>query len=201
MTRFRSTSLARATHGRWCILGRSVPHGTGIPALFGLAVVLFLASVTVTLQSGAQEAEIPGPPDAPTSQPVVFSHRLHVTDIGLDCQFCHAYARRGPVAGLPSVARCAGCHNVVLPGNPEIERVLTYAENERPIPWVRVHSLPAYVRFTHKRHVRAGVGCDTCHGDVAHMEVVEQVSPLTMGWCVSCHKERQASVDCLTCHY
>ena len=125
MTRFRSTSLARATHGRWCILGRSVPHGTGIPALFGLAVVLFfLASVTVTLQSGAQEAEIPGPPDAPTSQPVVFSHRLHVTDIGLDCQFCHAYARRGPVAGLPSVARCAGCHNVVLPGNPEIERVL-----------------------------------------------------------------------------
>lgn len=171
-----------------------------IRTLFALAVVPFLASVTVTLRVGAQEDEgvstVASPP-----QPIAFSHRQHVTGVGMDCQLCHAYARRGPVAGIPSVARCTGCHDVVLPTRPEIEKVLSYKERDEPIPWVRIHDLPDYVRFTHKRHVRAGLGCDTCHGDVGEMDVVEQVSPLSMGWCLSCHQQRQVSVDCLICHY
>ena len=124
-----------------------------------------------------------------------------MTEIGIDCQFCHAYARRGPVAGIPSVQRCAGCHRVVLSEQPEILRVLEYWENEEPIPWVRVHDLPDHVRFTHKAHVRAGVGCETCHGDVAAMEAAVQVESLSMGWCVSCHEDRGATRDCLACHY
>ncbi len=151
--------------------------------------------------SGEGEAGDPAVPPDPDAQPIAFSHSHHVTEIGIDCQFCHAYARRGPVAGIPSVQRCAGCHRVVLSEEPEILRVLEYWENEEPIPWVRVHDLPDHVRFTHKAHVRAGVGCETCHGDVAHMEAAVQVESLSMGWCVSCHEDRGATRDCLACHY
>ena len=152
----------------------------------------------------AGDASVRSDPDAPVdpaAQPIAFSHSHHVTEIGIDCQFCHAYARRGPVAGIPSVQRCAGCHSVVLSEEPEILRVLEYWENEEPIPWVRVHDLPDHVRFTHKAHVRAGVGCETCHGDVAGMEAAVQVESLSMGWCVSCHEDRGATRDCLACHY
>ena len=149
-------------------------------------------------EGGAGDAAAPLDPDA---QPIAFSHSHHVAEVGLDCQFCHAYARRGPVAGIPSVQRCAGCHRVVLSEQPEILRVLEYWENEEPIPWVRVHDLPDHVRFTHKAHVRAGVGCETCHGDVAAMEAAVQVESLSMGWCVSCHEDRGATRDCLACHY
>ena len=137
----------------------------------------------------------------PTAQPIAFSHEHHVSEIGIDCQFCHAYARRGPVAGIPPVQTCAGCHEVVLNEAPEILKVLEYWENEQPIPWVRVHDLPDYVRFSHKPHIRAGVDCASCHGDVASMEAAVQTESLSMGWCVTCHDERDASKDCLVCHY
>ena len=159
---------------------------------------------------GAQQPE-PGAPAADiaptgvardsTAQPIAFSHAHHVTEVGLDCQFCHAYARRGPVAGIPSVQLCAGCHEVVLSDAPEIVKVLDYWENKEPIAWVRVHDLQDYVRFAHKPHIRAGVGCADCHGNVEAMEAAVQVESLSMGWCVSCHKERNASRDCLVCHY
>ena len=84
---------------------------------------------------------------------------------------------------------------------PEILKVLEYWENEAPIPWVRVHDLPDYVRFSHKPHIRAGVGCSDCHGDVAAMEAAVQVESLSMGWCVDCHKAREANRDCLVCHH
>ncbi len=137
----------------------------------------------------------------PTAQPIAFSHAHHVTEIGIDCQFCHAYARRGPIAGIPSVRRCAGCHETVLSEEPEILKVLEYFENEEPIPWVRVHDLPDHVRFTHKSHVRAGVECADCHGRVEEMEAAVQVESLSMGWCLSCHKERDVTRDCLACHH
>lgn len=134
-------------------------------------------------------------------QPIAFSHRHHVTEIGLDCQTCHVYARRSPVAGIPSVETCIGCHAQVLTERPEIQKLLAFWENKEPIPWVRVHDLPDYARFSHKRHVLGGLACADCHGDVAQMEIAEQRESLSMGWCVSCHKERDASIDCLTCHY
>ena len=164
------------------------------------------AEVGLSLEPSGEAADPstapdPAAPPDPSAQPIAFSHAHHVTEIGIDCQFCHAYARRGPVAGIPSVQRCAGCHRVVLSEQPEILRVLEYWENEEPIPWVRVHDLPDHVRFTHKAHVRAGVGCETCHGDVAAMEAAVQVESLSMGWCVSCHEDRGATRDCLACHY
>ncbi len=173
------------------------------------ALVVFLGAGALSL-TGAQPPEAePDPPAVeaavavgdPTAQPIAFSHAHHVTEVAIDCQFCHAYARRGPVAGIPSVQRCAGCHEAVLSEAPEIVKVLEFWENEVPIPWVRVHDLPDYVRFSHKPHIRAGVGCADCHGDVAAMEAAVQVESLSMGWCVDCHKEREANRDCLVCHY
>ena len=179
-------------------------HGTScrVRLVLGLALALLLVTTaTAVVLMGVQERTTPPSPGDSSEQPIAFSHRVHVNDVELNCQLCHVYARRSPVAGIPSVERCAGCHRVVLPDRPEIQKVLRYWEDEEPIPWVRVHDLPDHVRFTHKRHVRAGVACQECHGDVAQMEIAQQVVPLTMGWCVTCHQERHAPLDCLTCHY
>ena len=172
--------------------------GTGVLTVFVAQEPDAAGAERAPETAGASAGEAPLDPAA---QPIAFSHAHHVAEVGLDCQFCHAYARRGPVAGIPSVQRCAGCHRVVLSERPEILEVLEYWENEEPIPWVRVHDLPDHVRFTHKAHVRAGVGCETCHGDVAAMEAAVQVESLGMGWCVDCHQERGATRDCLACHY
>lgn len=140
-------------------------------------------------------------PATPGEQPIAFSHSRHVGQAGIDCQFCHAYARRGPVAGIPSVERCVGCHRSILSERPEIVKVLDYWEQQAPIRWTRVHDLPDYVRFSHKAHVRRGIDCAACHGDVARMDIAVQVESLSMGWCVDCHAARDASRDCLVCHY
>ena len=184
---------------------RGTPSGgTRMRAALAFALALFLASAAAAVRSGAQASPpASGAPQEPAGEgaPIAFSHRVHALDNGLDCQLCHAYARRGPVAGLPPVARCAGCHRFVVPDSVASRRILARLEAGAPIAWPRVHRLPGHVRFTHKRHVRAGVACQDCHGDVAAMRTVEQVAPLTMGWCVACHEQRQAPDDCLTCHY
>ena len=179
----------------------SVAAKTSFKRLFGFALAVLLLVITASLRSGVQSPpSVVAPPDVPL-EPIAFSHRQHVTNAGLDCQLCHAYARRGPAAGIPSVARCVGCHRFVLPDSPEVKKILAHLEAEEPIPWVRVNDLPDFVRFTHKHHVRAGITCQTCHGDVARMDLATPVVPLTMDWCVSCHEERNAPLDCLTCHY
>ena len=170
-------------------------------------VVLAVAMAVVWNGAAAQEPEgavaAVGPLDAgpPGEQPIAFSHARHVEQAGIDCQFCHAYARRGPVAGIPSVERCVGCHRGILTERPEVLKVLDYWEQETPIPWIRVHDLPDYVRFSHKAHVRSGINCAECHGDVGRMGIAVQVESLSMGWCVDCHTARDASRDCLVCHY
>ena len=183
----------------------SFPGPGPIRAVFGLSLASFLVATTVALwgtaQEGDDEAVDPLAATEHGTQPIAFSHAHQVAEIGLDCQTCHVYARRSPVAGIPSVEVCVGCHRQVLSDQPEIQKVLTFWDAEQPIPWLRVHDLPDHVRFTHKRHVRAGVDCAECHGNVASMELTVQVESLKMGWCVTCHQQRDASIDCLTCHY
>ena len=94
-----------------------------------------------------------------------------------------------------------GCHRVVLPSNPDVTRLRRYWDAGKSIPWVEVYSLPRFVRFNHEAHALAHIDCSRCHGDVAAMHRIERVAPLTMGWCVQCHREQRASDDCLTCHY
>ena len=178
-----------------------------------LTLVLIGSATIVLSQQSASESqnptgevapsglEAPGVARDPAGQPIAFSHAHHAGQYQIECEFCHSYARRGPVAGIPSVERCVGCHQSILTDQPEIQKLLEYWENEEPIPWLRIHNLPDYVRFTHKAHVRAGIDCASCHGDVKSMEIAQQVESLSMGWCLDCHNEREAPRDCLVCHY
>lgn len=175
-----------------------------MPRLVSAALILFLATTTwfawgVRAQGQPQEGG-PLPQPGTSEQPLAFSHLRHVGQAGMDCQYCHVYARRGPVAGIPSVQRCVQCHFVIAKDQPEIGRLMDFWNRKEPIPWVRVHRLPDYVRFSHQRHVTSGVQCQTCHGDVGRMDVAVQIAPLTMGWCLTCHDDRQAPRDCLICH-
>ena len=138
----------------------------------------------------------------PPVQPIEFSHAVHAGSYGIDCQYCHADARRGVYAGLPSVQRCMGCHKLVAAqGNPEVQKLTEHWSTKQPIPWVRVHKVPGFVEFPHRRHIEVGLACQTCHGPVETMQRVAQVAPLTMGWCISCHAERKGPLDCVTCHH
>jgi hypothetical protein len=139
-------------------------------------------------------------PYAP-QQPIAFSHRDHVRGDGLRCELCHSGARRAAFAGVPPVERCIGCHRFVLPQNPGVALLHRYWNAGTVIPWVKVNTLPRFVRFSHEAHVLAQVDCAHCHGDVANMTRVARVAPLTMGWCVDCHRSARAPDDCLTCHY
>ncbi|HWP35446.1 MAG TPA: cytochrome c3 family protein, partial [Thermodesulfobacteriota bacterium] len=140
------------------------------------------------------------------AQPIAFSHRLHAGQYQIPCLYCHYSAGRSPWVNVPSAELCMGCHKITAAGRPEIQKLARYWNERRPIPWIRVHHLPEFVRFTHKRHVQAGFACETCHGPVREMDVVYQYSTLTMGWCVNCHNgqnelRKKASLDCFTCHY
>lgn len=127
-------------------------------------------------------------------QPILFSHRRHAGVYKIDCLYCHTNTDRSPVAYIPAVATCLGCHRVVKAGSPEIQKLRGYEQRGEPIPWLRIHKLADYVQFTHARHLEAGLQCQDCHGPVDSMDVVYQYAPLTMGWCLSCHRQ-PASAD------
>lgn len=140
--------------------------------------------------------------DNTPDQPINFSHKIHAGDNQIPCMYCHIYADRSRVAGVPNVARCMGCHKVIKTDAPEIIKLTSYWDKKEPIPWVKVYNLPDYVHFTHKRHIKAGLDCKACHGDVASMAKITKVSSLEMGWCLSCHTKREVKDgrDCWTCH-
>ena len=122
-------------------------------------------------------------------QPMQFDHRHHVRDDGIDCLYCHSGARRDAYAGIPSTAVCMGCHSQVWPDSIQLEPMRRSYFSGAPVPWNRVHELPGYVYFNHAIHVNKGVGCVTCHGRVDQMALDYQVAPLSMGWCLSCHRD------------
>jgi hypothetical protein len=122
-------------------------------------------------------------------QPVEFSHRLHAGEMGMDCRYCHSSVVVAAVASVPPTRTCMNCHQLVKRDSPLLAPVIASAADGTPIEWVRVHKVPEYAFFDHSVHVRAGVGCSSCHGDVASMEVVTQVQPLSMGWCLECHRD------------
>lgn len=140
--------------------------------------------------------------DLSPAQPIPFSHKIHAGTNEIPCKYCHIYTEISRHAGVPSVKRCMGCHSVIKTDSPLIEKLTSYWNNKRPIPWVKVHNLPDHVYFPHKRHVRAGLDCSLCHGDIASMDRVTRVSSLQMGWCLNCHTERDVKNgrDCWTCH-
>jgi hypothetical protein len=155
-------------------------------------------------------------------QPIHFSHKIHAGDNGIDCKYCHSSARVSKTSGIPSLNVCMNCHKNIseFQGDKdstyvdhskefysgEIKKLYNavgwdataqkYTGKQKPVKWVRVHNLPDFVYFNHAQHVSvAGVECQTCHGPVETMEVMRQHSPLTMGWCINCHRETDVKVE------
>ena len=121
-------------------------------------------------------------------QPVPFSHKLHAGDLGMDCRYCHSGVEVSSHSNVPATQVCMNCHQFVKTDSEKLELVRASYEKDEPIEWVRVHKLPDYAFFNHAAHVRVGVGCESCHGNVAAMEIVMQTEPLSMGWCLDCHR-------------
>jgi predicted CXXCH cytochrome family protein len=130
----------------------------------------------------------------PWDQPVEFDHRHHVRDDGIECLYCHSAAERSANAGVPSTEVCMGCHAQIWNQSPLLEVVRRSYFSGTPINWKRVHDLPDFVYFDHSVHVTQGIDCVHCHGDVGRMPRVMQVQPLTMGWCVDCHRESAIAI-------
>jgi hypothetical protein len=136
-------------------------------------------------------------------QPVAYTHKAHL-DRAITCDTCHTgIASGGPQARIPDIRDCMECHEFVAMDNPVVQQVTAMWERGEDIPWQRVYGFTDedHVRFDHGSHIRAEVQCSTCHGDVAQMTVAERVVEHTMGFCVNCHRQNNASNDCLTCHY
>lgn len=146
-------------------------------------------------------------------QPIHYSHKLHAGDYNIDCQYCHTGVTTGKKAGVPPVSVCMNCHGSVGFESEELNNLRDnyYYENKSP-EWIRVHNMPDHVRFSHAPHINrlskkgepTKEVCKQCHGDVASMEVVEQVESLNMGFCVDCHEQNEelgAKINCSTCHY
>jgi hypothetical protein len=133
-------------------------------------------------------------------QPIAFSHKKHVGELELECTLCHVYADKGKHATVPAVATCMSCHEGVATDKPEIQKLTKYWNDKEPIQWAQVHKVKDHVYFTHKPHIKAGLDCANCHGEVATMDKMYRVSSLKMGWCVDCHKSKGAPLDCYTCH-
>jgi hypothetical protein len=133
-------------------------------------------------------------------QPLAFSHKVHAGSSAIPCLYCHRFAASAPVAGIPALADCRACHQFISPEAPEIKKLNGYWERREPIPWVRVHWLPDHVYFPHMMHLRARLDCALCHGEVAAMGRITRSAPLKMGWCLNCHRQHKASIDCWTCH-
>jgi mono/diheme cytochrome c family protein len=192
-------------------------------------VIRYVRSLARPAFDPAQAQRIVAVPGAP-GQPIFFSHLIHAGSFGIACQYCHADARRSDYAGLPSVERCMGCHKIIgAQDNPEIAKIHDHWNRGVAIPWVRVYKVPEFTRFPHKAHVRAGVECQRCHGHIERMRVVGAHTgralgddltrlvglappqrPLTMGWCVDCHRTEnarpdrrdiRAPLDCVACHH
>ncbi len=127
-------------------------------------------------------------------QPVPYSHELHVGELGIDCKYCHTTVDKAAFAAIPPTSTCMNCHsnqpnvNGVKKGSVKLAPVYDSYATGKPVEWIKVHDLADYVYFNHSAHVNKGVSCVSCHGRVDKMEVVEQVKPLSMSWCLDCHR-------------
>jgi hypothetical protein len=155
-------------------------------------------------------------------QPIEFPHDIHAGKMGINCMYCHTYARRSRVSGIPPLRKCIGCHQSILSvrDKPRIKALFEYWDKKEPIAFKKVHDLPDFVRFNHERHIQrfyfqlerpVNEVCGYCHGDPRGMTVAEKVEPLSMGWCVACHKKNHpvskdsaetgnGPNDCWMCH-
>lgn len=135
-----------------------------------------------------------------TRQPIPFSHRVHVQVKGISCFMCHGDATRGARAGIPPLETCLLCHSRIIRSYPYIAQLRGMAARNEPVVWERVNWVPEFVYFEHSMHVRRGIDCGACHGDVAAMDRVVPARKFQMGFCIGCHREKRVTTDCFSCH-
>ena len=172
---------------RWSSMPSKVRFGLGLSAVL----------VLIALVAGFVIAGV----DVGPAQPIPFSHRLHASSKQIDCLFCHSGATQAANAGIPAVDKCLLCHKVVASRFPPIRQITLYERRGEGIPWKRVNVVPDFVHFSHKVHLNARIDCGRCHGNIKSMDRVRQVHKFDMNFCVTCHDENKALVDCVTCHY
>lgn len=175
-------------------------------AVLGIVGALALAGSGIVAAGSGER-------DVMSEQPIAFPHDVHAGTLEIPCMYCHNSADRSPDAGIPSMQTCAGCH---LPTgsllfkreSEELQKLQAYWDQQLAVPWVQIYRVPSHVRFPHNMHVSAGLECQQCHGPVQEMAEIEVAptpdlkgTPLTMGWCINCHREREARIDCTVCHY
>ncbi len=154
-----------------------------------LALGLSAPLVLIVMLMLAARSPLANGINASVRQPVQFDHRHHVADDGIDCLYCHDAVTKSATAGIPPTSRCMGCHAQIWPQSQKLAVVRNSFFEDRSIAWNKVHRLPDFVFFDHSVHVKGGVGCVTCHGRVDQMAVLEQVAPLSMQWCLDCHRD------------
>ncbi|GIV57602.1 MAG: cytochrome C [Bacteroidetes bacterium] len=158
-----------------------LPHLSLAGALFGGVFLIFV----VWYYFSPEYTDVGYAPE----QPVPYSHRLHAGQLGIDCQYCHNWVEVADHSNVPPTQTCMNCHTQVRTESPRLLAVRESWATGESIPWVKVHNLPDYANFSHAVHVNNGVGCETCHGRIDQMEVVFQAEPLSMGWCLECHRQ------------
>ena len=161
-----------------------LPTVAAVSGVLGLGLVV----VVITYWFSPKHTDVGYAPD----QPVAYSHKLHAGLMGFDCRYCHTSVEDGPHANVPPTSTCLNCHKQIKQESPQLELVRQSAATGEPIPWEKVHLLPDYVYFDHSVHVNLGdgegaIGCTSCHGRIDQMQVVRQVEPLSMSWCLECH--------------
>ena len=136
-------------------------------------------------------------------QPIDFPHNVHVGKKIACTEYCHESVTTGPVAGLPSVRTCMVCHNAIATDRPRIQQITAMRDKGLDLAWQRVYGYPAasHVKFNHAPHIRAKVECTTCHGNIGEQTVAQRRVDLNMGFCVTCHSQKNVSITCLTCHF
>ncbi len=148
-----------------------------------------VAGLTVTTVLFANRTPYISLVDVSREQPVPFSHKHHVGGLGIDCRYCHTSVETSAQASLPSTKTCMTCHSSIWTNAAMLEPVRQSYMNDRSLEWLKVHDLPDFAYFNHSIHIKKGVGCQTCHGQVDQMPLMMRKNTLNMEWCLSCHRE------------
>ena len=127
-------------------------------------------------------------------QPVSFPHSVHADQLGIDCRYCHNGVEKSWYSNIPGAQTCMNCHNQVLAADPRLALVRESAATGKPIEWVQIHKTPDYVYFNHSVHVNRGISCIHCHGEIHKMDEVQHAKPLSMGFCLDCHRDPAANI-------
>ena len=127
-------------------------------------------------------------------QPVPFSHRVHSDQLGIDCRYCHNGVEKSWFSNIPAASTCMNCHSLILKDDPRLQLVRDSYQSGNPIPWVQIHKVPDYVYFNHSVHVNRGISCVSCHGQINEMDEVYHAKPLSMSFCLDCHRKPEDNI-------